>query len=128
MDGNVEARGQERQLHLVAQRGVAADAPFHIEVARQLRGEVGELVKLVGFQRPLRVAVRGVYQFYQHPLGRHDVVSLEQRRMQSILNGVGDAVLTLAVGRGYDGRAALAKRRLDVGHIHVYVALLADDF
>ena len=116
---DAEARGEYRHLDALAQLGIERQSPLQLELAAEALHEVVDVVHLVHRQSGVLALLAGKRYGEEYLLGVVDVVVVEQRRVERILDGLLHSALALAVAGRHDSHAAVLGHRLHVVEVEV---------
>ena len=115
-----EARGKDGNLYLVAQLGVGGKSPLDFKLSVELCHKVVHVVHFLHHQAALVVALLAAEGYAEQDFLRvEDVVIVEQRRVQRVVDSLLHAAFSLAVAGAHDSYAAVFQYGLDVVEVKV---------
>ena len=125
---DTETGGEDGNLDLLTQIGVEEYAPLGLIVTVEVRHELIDLVHLLHTQSLVIGFVCGEGDTEQNLLGVVDVVVVEQRRVESVVDGFAQSALALAVTGTHDGHVAVFEHGAHVVEVEVDDASAGNDF
>ena len=125
LERDIKACSQHRNLDLVLERTIVGIARDHVHLLAEVGHELLNLAQLLSLERILAIGI--IVDVNQNLARTIDVTVLQQRRLQSILDGLGHTVLALAISAADDGNTTIAQRGVDVHKVDVHLALGGDE-
>ena len=123
---DTETSGEYGHLHLLAQFRVGSESPLYLEVA-EFGHEVVHVVHLFHHQAVLSVLLTAERDAEKYLLGVENVIVVQQRRVQGVVNSLLHTSFTLTVTGAHDGHTAVFQYRLNIVEVKVYQSVYGDN-
>ena len=117
-------RGDNRYAHFISQTLVNGCAPLYLDIVSYFLHEIIDLVNLLHHNRVFRRAV----ELQQDALCAVDVIGVDERRIQRVVDGVGDTFLAGRMTDIHNCHTTLAERIAHISEVGVDISRNGDNF
>ena len=118
--------GKYCDLDLLAQFGIDADTPFDFEIASETRHEVVDIVHFLHHQTGIVAILIAEVYTEKYLLGVEYIIIIEQRRIESILDGFAHASFALTITHTHNGDTTVLKYGLHIIEVEIYKSVIGD--